>query len=41
MKLYKNEWDIKKCSICHCWTHAYHPGLKKFAVLLNNRLIFN
>mmetsp|Transcript_26470 Transcript_26470/g.40404 ORF Transcript_26470/g.40404 Transcript_26470/m.40404 type:complete len:269 (-) Transcript_26470:15-821(-) len=31
-------WDIKKCSICNCWTHAYSPTLNKFAVVLNNRL---
>jgi len=30
-------WEIKKCSICHCWTHAYNQYQHKYAVLLNNR----
>merc|ERR1711990_1047091 len=31
-------WDLRKCSICQCWTHAYHAGFNKYAVLLNNRI---
>lgn len=36
--IYSTKWVIKKCSICQCWTHAYHAGFKKYAILLNNRL---
>ena len=37
-KASSNGWDLRKCSICHCWTHAYHAGFNKYAVLLNNRI---
>ena len=36
-----NQWHIKKCVTCNCWTYAYNPAQNKFAVLLNNRLAFN
>jgi len=34
----RHGWELRKCSICHCWTHAYHARYKKYAVLLNNRI---
>lgn len=33
-----NDWIISKCRICQCWTHAYNEKLKKYAVILNNRI---
>lgn len=35
---FENSWDIKKCSICNCWTYAYNHHQNKYAVLLNNRI---
>lgn len=34
----ENTWDVKKCSICNCWTYAYNAYQNKYAVLLNNRI---
>ena len=34
----ENNWDIKKCRICNCWTYAYNAYQNKYAVLLNNRI---